>query len=659
MTVKLRSTGWELGGVPLPWVWGQIQYWDIERAHWHDVLKTYQQAGHRVVSTSVLPGVHQTLGGQYDFGTLRPQNDLAAFLEEAKTVGLKVLLWVGPRSLPGAAAAGYPRDLLEDEVALARDARGQVVVSSLGHGGEVFGLPCLVSERLTRALEPFAEALHGVLSDCIHPDGPVIGLGLTQAPGWATALSAYAADYHPEALAAYTAFLKKRYNKIARLKEVYGQDYSAFSEVKPPVDTEPAGNIPSAWCMDWAAFREDYFIQAAERLHRVFSGLALDRVPFLLASLPGAGRPANPTELEKLRCFAYIMPEAFPVARDAEGLALGAQARFLTAFQANLPKPGTPGDDPTFLLQKQIAQGYRGWEALSPAGSGAWPGFVSGRTGLAVRPHHPVWETIQDASQPEGFFASQIFGDVLLVIEPWFERARYLQTESPDLLLLPEAGLEPESPPVLDPETQAYYDLHDRLAKFLAQQQFPHLSLPGDAAWDKFQRAQVLIVPGSANLTPGFQKTLVQLWENGCVIVVVGELPPAPEGADHPPLSELAAQKPKKPAKGKGRAVKQGRLLHLAEWTDAKLSRQLMQLGVQRPLVLDAGDVRLTFHKFRNRVFVAAVNAGEQDVETFVRREGKFVLRDFLGANKFHGGNNEIKVTLPARQVKFWELIPC
>jgi len=658
MTIKLRASGWELGGEHLPWIWGQINYWDIERSHWHDVLRSYHQAGHAVVATAAVPRIHQNGPGQYDFGKLRPGHDLAAFLAEAREVGLKVVLWAGPRPLPGVGGAGYPEELLADENALARSAEGELIPSAVGYGGEVFSLPSLVTDRLVQSLKPFAEGLLAAIGNQVHPDGPLIGLGLTQAPGWLPGLAAFSADYHPEAIALYQTFLRKRYTRIAALNTAYTASYKSFFDVQPPRAMNAPDQFPGPWLMDWAAFREDYFVQSAERLVALFSDLAQKRIPIFLETIPSVGRPNNLAELDHMRCFAYAMTE-WPLPGKSglgQALALAQPARFLSWFKTPLAREDR--ENHLFELSKSIAYGIRAWEALSPSGSGRFPGFVTDRQGSLVRPHHPLWENIQEVSRTEGLLHSQLYAEVVLLTLPEYERAEYLETPAAsrmDLLGMPQT--QPE--PALDPVTRIYHELYAQLDGFLTLQRFPFLKAEGDASPDRLERFPLIVVPGMPEMSAGMQHTLADLVEEGVSVLIVGSMPRHPEGAKHVSLAELLEIKPKKGKGAAAKKAKKGRLYHLEDAGEQKMLRLFQQIGIQRPVIVDAPGIEVTFHKYRSRFFIAAVNHTAEPVETVVRRDGKFVLKDFWNNNKFWGGNNEIKVQLPPRSVKYWELIEC
>ncbi len=668
MTVKLRSSGWEFGGKHLPWAWGQINYWDLDRSRWRDVLRAYRELGHTVVSTAVLPRVHQGSNGHYDFANPQPQNDLGAFLNEIQQCGLKAVLWVGPRDIPGIAAAGYPEDLLCDKTALALNAADAFIPSSPTLGGDVFPLPCLVGEPLQHSLTAFARALQPVLTPLIHPDGPIIGMGLTQAPGWSQALAPTAADYHPTALGLYHAFLKKNYKKLQAVIETYGQVVGSFESLEPPRRIETAGDqFPQARFLDWARFREEYFVQAAERLYTIFSPLALDRIPLFLASIPVNGYPSNLTELERSRCFAYTMPDLPLTVSHSDAIVdflapILWQTRFPAWFQAR-PESQAEETEKNYALGCGVAAGLRAWDAITPAGSGSLPGFLMDRQGTPHRRFQHFWDTVREHAKIEGFLNSQLFADVLLITIPDFERAKYLETPAiPRYDLAGITSLGFETKPAWDRATQNYASTQKNLEQFLNAEHYAYLNAEGSKnAFDRINLNQVLLIPSQENMPAGLQALLADMLEKGNHVVLIGPLPKHPENAGHVSLEELADMKPKPKPKTSHRSknMKTGKLYHLPEFSDQKLARTLKQAGIVRELTVEHPGLKLTVHKFRNRIFIALINPAQQPVETIAHREGKFVLKDFWNTKKYFGGNHEIRLTLPARSVKFWELIPC
>ncbi len=657
MTVKLRPTGWEINGQKLPWIWGQINYWDIERSSWRSVLRAYKHAGHAVVSTAILPRIHQTGPGQYAFGAGHPRLDLQEFLREVHDSGLKLFCWVGPRQIPGCGGAGYPEEIWQEEHGLARDPQQGMVWSSIGHGQEIFSLPSLVHPRLKDLLAPFVQALEPVLKPFVHPDGPIIGLGLTQAPGWDNALGPYDGDYHPDVISLYHSFLKKKYGRISLLNKCCYTDFAGFKEVEPPVKwVGSAQNVDQA-SMDWMQFRENYFVRAAEMIHALFQPLSFNQIPMVLAALPVSTSPNNLTELEKTRCFDYVMPDLTegPASLMETLKACAAQTRFGTLFNLLLGQNDEAKEQQDYRLMQALAAGVRGWDGLNPAGSGPYPGFLVNREGKPNRYHHGFWQILRDQLSGEGFMDSQLHADLILLTDSEMERALVCHYHAQST----SAGHDQESPLPVDPATAAYAQLMQDLTTFFKSHHYPILAATGALPQGRLGKNQVVVVPCWEGLSENIQQLINQLVKNGHEVILLGSLPAAKDESQFIPLQELVTLKPKRSTSKKKKTVKQGQAHYLETVDENKLLRLFQQIGLQRSVIIENEAVELQYHKLKNRLFISVHNPLSEDLEVTVQRPGKFVLKDFWDNNKFLGGNNEILVTLAAESVKLWELIPC
>jgi hypothetical protein len=313
-------------------------------------------------------------------------------------------------------------------------------------------------------------------------------------------------------------------------------------------------------------------------------------------------------------------------------------------------------------MLSNMAAGMRAWNVLAPAGAGPGPGFLSDRQGTPRHTHHRIWEALQNLSPREGFLESRVYGDIILLTIPELERSKYIQTPPAHRWDLMGGS---ESKPAgektgLDNETEAYRNLSEKLEGLLRRHHYAYLKSPADVGLDRLRRSHLVLIPDAHHTGVQIQSLVVQLLEAGVNILVVGPHPGHPAASEHTSWSELAKMKiNKNSVTGKKTGRKSGGLYYLPEFSENKILRLLKQKGIPRLLTLDNPEIRLTFHKFRNRMFVAAINRGPDNTETMARREGKFVLKDFWNSNKFLGGKDEVKIVIPGRGVKFWELIPC
>lgn len=652
MTVKFRSSGWEIGGKKIHWTWGVINYWDIERSSWKDVLRAYKHSDNRVVVTNILPSLHERQPGHFDFSTINPNLELSAFLQEVKNSGLKLFCWIGPREVPGVAAAGYPEHLLTDPEVAARDHQQQLVLSQLGYSQEAFSLPYLLHPKLKDVLMAFKTALQPILEPFIHPDGPVIGIGVTQAPGWNNACHPFAADYHPLNVQLFQNYLKKRYNRISKLNQAHAEDYATFKEIKPPTKIVGDRIRQDTLVLDWMTFKEDYFVKAAELQYEVFAGLKCGSIPMILGALPTVGLANNLVELEKTRCFDYVMPDV-----DQDQLSQSSedskkhvsQIRALTMFNQTLATTPELIEQQHYHLLQQLVLGVRGWNVINTVGTGLFQGFLTNRIGKPNHTSHPFWDQVKSLQSKEGFFDSQLYAELVFLQEPDLERLDYCFKTN---------NQQPEDD--IPDQVQAYRRTKQGFTDFCRHHQFNYIMADGRLPTGRLNKNQIIVLHSYPELSHGLQQQVNHYYKQGHTIIVLGDLPEVvSEEAPFLSFRELLAKQTKKPATKKKRMQKSGKLHHLEKTDGDKLSRLCKQIGVSRELTIDSDQVVMTMHKYRNRLYFTVDNPSQETIETTVRRNGKFVLKEFWLTNKYLGGNNDIQVVLPPRSVTLWELIVC
>lgn len=92
-TLTYNSEGFFLDGKPFTILSGAIHYFRIPREYWHDRLLKLRACGFNTVETYACWNLHERQENNFDFsGNL----DIAAFIDEAADIGLKVILRPGP-----------------------------------------------------------------------------------------------------------------------------------------------------------------------------------------------------------------------------------------------------------------------------------------------------------------------------------------------------------------------------------------------------------------------------------------------------------------------------------------------------------------------------------------------------------------------------------
>ena len=238
-----------------------------------------------------------------------------------------------------------------------------------------------------------------------------------------------------------------------------------------------------------------------------------------IATLPVPGIRSNLTELAQSRCFAYAMPELPMLATHSDMIfdflnPVLWQNRFGACFQIQPDIHNHPEKE--YALLSGLAAGMRGWEAVSPAGAGAFPGFLTDRQGTPRHVYPPFWESIKEHVRVEGFMNSQLHADVLLITLPDYERAKYLETPAwprYDLIGIEGIGFDPAP---WDPETRAYLEGLKKLENFLTTGQYAFLKAEGSKnGLDRLTASHLLMVPSQEKMSAALQALLCDILEGG------------------------------------------------------------------------------------------------------------------------------------------------
>lgn len=116
--INLTNLYFTRGGKPFIGVMAEYHFSRDSRENWHRELAKMKAGGITIVSTYLFWIYHEEIEGEYNF---EGDNDIRAFVEAAKDIGLDVVIRVGPWAHGECRNGGFPDWLLNKPFALRED----------------------------------------------------------------------------------------------------------------------------------------------------------------------------------------------------------------------------------------------------------------------------------------------------------------------------------------------------------------------------------------------------------------------------------------------------------------------------------------------------------------------------------------------------------
>ncbi len=115
--VSISHSQFNIDGKQVQIISGDLHYARVPRAYWHDRLAKAKSMGLNAITTYVFWNLHEATPGHYDF---TGEKDIRAFIREAQSLGLYVILRPGPYICAEWEMGGFPSWLLKDHHTLVR-----------------------------------------------------------------------------------------------------------------------------------------------------------------------------------------------------------------------------------------------------------------------------------------------------------------------------------------------------------------------------------------------------------------------------------------------------------------------------------------------------------------------------------------------------------
>lgn len=297
--VRVEGGALVIGAERVPFFAGAFHYFRTPRSEWRRALLHMRDMGLTLVDIYAPWGVHEIAPGAFDFGEQDDRKDIVAFIRLAQTLELQVVLRPGPHINAELNGFGLPDHVLSDPEVRALSPQGHAV--PLPAPPISFPVPSHDSKTFQAGVERWFRVLADKVGPLIYPQGPVVAVQVDNEAAFYFRDAPYDQDYHPEAIARYQAFLKKRYKKLSTIQEAYGISVSKWRDVEPPRRFAARNKKDLRVHFDWLESQEAGLLEGlgAFREELVHTGLAGDAL--LTHNMPmGDGLlPLGPATLER------------------------------------------------------------------------------------------------------------------------------------------------------------------------------------------------------------------------------------------------------------------------------------------------------------------------------------------------------------------------
>lgn len=374
--ITIRDQAITVDGVESKLYGGAVHYWRLDRDKWDGILESVKRMGFTMISIYIPWEVHEIERGKFDFGQIKPENDIDAFLMLCEKKGFTVIVRPGPQINSELTWFGYPKRILANERLHAVSGQGSKVVLTQVPKP----IPALnyASDEFYEETALWYDAICAILSRHAYPRGGIVGAQVDNEMAYFFGVNAYIADYSAESLTQYREFLGDKYGSLAAVNDAYGTAHDAIEQVDPPRRFSATTKEDIPWYADWAEYREHYLIVAMDRLaqmlrDRGLGGIALfHNYPHPLGpggAASGYTAPFNIAKLEEKLDFVgfdiYSRKELFHHVKTVASYVVGtSRYPYIPEFIAGVwPWYLNPGDrhDEEFVTKAALMQGIRGF----------------------------------------------------------------------------------------------------------------------------------------------------------------------------------------------------------------------------------------------------------------------------------------------------------
>lgn len=656
-TVRLQGGALRLGEESLPLYSGAFHYFRHDRQVWQRALEALAALGLPMVESYVPWNVHELSEGVYDFGQHDPRKDLAAFIELAGSLGLRVFLRPGPHINAELTYFGIPHRVLFDETCQARSPGGHPVVFIAPPA--MFPVPSHASERYLEQVGRWYRAVGEVIAPHVWPKGPVALLQVDNEAAFFFRDGPYDQDYHPDALEGFRRFVRTRHRSLQAAGQAHGQQYARWSEVTPPTrcDARTAAQLPLH--LDWMAFQEELISSALRRMRESMATAGMQGVP-VVHNLP-MGEGGTPAGLAAVARAADVAGLDYYHSRAQ--LRLVKQRTLKLAGSTPLPyAPELGVGAPPFFAPRShedafqaalcaCAYGLRGFNLYMLMDRDRWYGAPLDARGRP-RPTAGDWRRLMEALRRHRFHTLQRRAQVVLMIPREYvhlSRATHLLGAiSPSLLDLrsgrPNDACRHDDFGWREPVQLRWWRVLTQVAAALDAAGIPYVYAESEADLRHLADARVLITPTYEMVSHARWKTLERFAHAGGHVVY---------GPLHPQVdTRMTHQTLPPPANSRN--------VRMQTRADAtRVVEDLLQdVGLQRPFPTRPAGVDSCVHEDASGPrLLFLVQPARQSVEAEVTLPFPLALVDVLNGTRYEG-RDTLRIPLEGRSCRMFAIEP-
>ncbi|GIV64871.1 MAG: hypothetical protein KatS3mg046_131 [Bellilinea sp.] len=604
---------------------GAVHYWRLDRDKWDDILDKVIGMGFNAITSYIPWEIHEIKPGEFDFGQIKPSNDIDAFITLCENKGLYVIVRPGPQINSELTWFGYPRRILEDQQLQAQTAMGSKAV--LTQVPKPIPALCYAEDKFFEETAVWYDAIMKILAKHAYPKGNLIACQVDNEMAFFFHINPYACDFHPASIKGYREFLKVKYGSLEKLNSIHRKQYPSFDSVDAPrrFEGNTKEDIPSY--TDWIEYREHYLVNSLQRLANMMRERGLNGIPLFHnyphplgpgGSVSGITTPFNLLALEDKLDFVgfdiYSRRELYDHIKTVVSYVVGtSRYPFIPEFIAGVwPWYLNPGDieDEEFVTKAALMHGIKGFSRYMVVDRQRWLASPISVDGRIRKENYNMFRRVNNLAKSQNLVLMKRRADVLLIANRDYDRLEAASV----LVTFPGDFLEPllgfsEYPNFMSvSEKTLGFKEPIQVAKsvwftkyYKALTDMGYLFLLGDSALpvDRLQAYKALVVTSFEFMGFELQKNLLAYAKDGGTVIFGPQVPELDESMFPNTIIkdalDVAAQTPLISGNvelGTIFQVGKGRLIHLPKMDDADvcLTAALQELDVVK---VSKSDTRL------------------------------------------------------------------